>query len=157
MRSGVEKNIPAGDESDAVSMPFLIDGHNLIPKIPGLSLQDIDDELKLIRLLQDYTRITQTSLEVYFDHAPAGHDRIQQLGRVKVIFVSDKTIADEMIIRRIKSLGPSAQNWTVVTSDRRIQADAKESRAVRLSSEEFARSLMSALEKSRETLPGKEK
>ena len=135
-------------------MPYLIDGHNLIPKIPGLSLRDIDDELKLIQILQDYTRITQASLEVYFDHAPAGYDRIQKLGRVKVIFVSDKTIADEMIIRRIKALGPSAPNWTVVTSDRRIQADAKESRAIRLSSEEFARSLMAALEKSRENPAG---
>lgn len=135
-------------------MPYLIDGHNLIPKIPGLSLRDIDDELKLIQILQDYTRITRSSLEVYFDHAPAGYDRIQKFGRVKVIFVSDKTIADEMIIRRIKSLGPSAPNWTVVTSDRRIQADARESRASRLSSEEFARSLMAALEKSRENPAG---
>ena len=105
MRSGVEKNIAAVNESDTVSMPYLIDGHNLIPKIPGLSLQDIDDELKLIQLLQDYTRITQTTLEVYFDHAPAGHDRTQRLGRVKVIFVSDKTIADEMIIRRVQGVG----------------------------------------------------
>lgn len=129
-------------------MPYLVDGHNLIPKIPGFSLEDPDDELKLIRLLQDYTRITQTSLEVYFDQAPAGYDKTRQMGRVKVIFVSDKTIADEMIIRRIKALGRSAQNWTVVTSDHRIQADAKESRAIRLSSEEFAQKIMSALEKS---------
>ncbi len=129
-------------------MPYLVDGHNLIPKIPGFSLQDPDDELKLIKILQEYTRITQSSLEVYFDHAPAGYDKTRQMGRVKAVFVSDKTIADEMIIRRIKALGRSAQNWTVVTSDRRIQADAKESRAARLSSEEFARHIMSTLEKS---------
>jgi uncharacterized protein len=129
-------------------MPYLVDGHNLIPKIPGISLQDPDDELKLIRILLEYTRITQSSLEVYFDRAPAGYDKTRQLGRVKAVFVSDKTIADEMIIRRIKTLGRSAQNWTVVTSDHRIQADAKESRAIRLSSEEFAQKIMSALEKS---------
>lgn len=135
-------------------MPYLIDGHNLIPKIPGLSLQDVDDELKLIQILQDYSRLTQSSVEVYFDRAPAGYDKTRQLGRVKAIFVSEKTIADEMIIRRIKTLGRSAQNWTVVTSDRRIQADAKESRAIRLSSEEFARILMATLEKGRQGSAG---
>ena len=29
-------------------MPYIIDGHNLIPKIPGIDLQDLDDEQKLI-------------------------------------------------------------------------------------------------------------
>jgi hypothetical protein len=37
----------------------------------------------------------------------------------------------------------------VVTSDRRIQADAKESRAKSMSSEEFAQKLVSTLEKER--------
>lgn len=126
-------------------MPYLIDGHNLIPKLPGFSLQDPDDEEKLIRLLQNFTRIKQTTLEVYFDRAPVGQDKTKQLGRVKVIFVSEKTIADERIIRRIKSLGNSARNWTLVTSDRRIQADARESRVGRMESDAFAQELMTTL------------
>ena len=31
-------------------MPYLIDGHNLIPKM-GLKLADLDDEMQLIELL----------------------------------------------------------------------------------------------------------
>jgi predicted RNA-binding protein with PIN domain len=130
-------------------MPYIIDGHNLIPKIPGINLQDLDDEQKLIDLLQDYARVSQVSLEVYFDRAPAGQAKTTQRGRVKVIFVTDKTIADERIIRRIRTLGNSASNWVVVTSDRRIQADAKESRAKSMSSEEFANMVAITLEKDR--------
>jgi len=35
-------------------MPFLIDGHNLIPHIRGLSLSQLDDELALLDLLNNY-------------------------------------------------------------------------------------------------------
>ncbi len=130
-------------------MPYIIDGHNLIPKIPGIDLQDLDDEQKLIDLLQEYARVNQDALEVYFDRAPSGHATSQQKGRVKVIFVTDKTIADERIIKRIRTLGNSATDWVVVTSDRRIQADAKESRAKSMSSEEFSQKLARTLEKER--------
>lgn len=130
-------------------MPYIIDGHNLIPKIPGINLHDLDDEQKLIDLLQDYARVGQVSLEVYFDRAPVGRAKTTQRGRVKVIFVTDKTIADERIIKRIRTLGNSASNWVVVTSDRRIQADAKESRAKSMSSEEFANMLEITLEQDR--------
>ena len=37
-------------------MGYLIDGHNLIPKIPGMSLRMEDDEQELIQLLQDFSR-----------------------------------------------------------------------------------------------------
>jgi uncharacterized protein len=130
-------------------MPFIIDGHNLIPKIPGINLQDLDDEQKLIDLLQEYARINQDNLEVYFDRAPVGQAKTIQKGRLKIVFVTEKTIADERIIKRIRTLGNSATNWVVVTSDRRIQADSKESRARSMSSEEFAQKLANTLEKER--------
>ena len=38
-------------------MPYLIDGHNLIPKVAGLSLKAVDDEMQLIELLQEFCRI----------------------------------------------------------------------------------------------------
>jgi hypothetical protein len=37
-------------------MPYLIDGHNLIPKIPGMNLGDVDDETQLIEMLQEFCR-----------------------------------------------------------------------------------------------------
>ncbi len=130
-------------------MPYIIDGHNLIPKIPGINLQDMDDEQKMIDLLLEYARISQDTLEVYFDRAPLGQAKTKQKGRVKVIFVTEKTIADERIIKRIRTLGKVASNWVVVTSDRRIQADAKESRAKSMSSEEFAQKLAKTLDEER--------
>ena len=128
-------------------MPYIIDGHNLIPKIPGISLQDIDDEDKLVKLLQDFARVSQTSIEVYFDKAPPGFAATKQFGRVKAIFVSDKTIADERIIKRIRLMGKSAKNWTVVTSDRMIMTNVKAVHAQLLSSEDFARKLARGFEK----------
>jgi hypothetical protein len=38
-------------------MPFLVDGHNLIPKLQGLTLEEIDDEVHLIELLQTYAGV----------------------------------------------------------------------------------------------------
>ena len=128
-------------------MPYLIDGHNLIPRVPGLSLEDMDDELKLIRLLQDYARVARTTVEVYFDNAAPGHVGSKQLGRVKAIFVSSQTIADERIIRHIKALGSGVKSWVVVSSDRRIQVEAKACRAGLMESHDFARQMMSVLAK----------
>jgi uncharacterized protein len=127
-------------------MPFLIDGHNLIPHMPGMSLQDLDDETKLIQVLQEYSRIAQTNLEVYFDRAAPGHIGTRQLGRIKVVFVSSRIIADEQIIKRIRSLGNSIKNWVVVTSDQRIQVEAKAVRAGVMGSDDFARKMTNTLE-----------
>jgi len=37
-------------------MPYLIDGHNLIPFMHGMSLDQLDDELRLIDFLEAYFR-----------------------------------------------------------------------------------------------------
>ena len=52
-------------------MPILIDGHNLIGRLPAISLQDPDDEDKLVRLLKSYQARTGKSLTVVFDAGPA--------------------------------------------------------------------------------------
>lgn len=38
---------------------ILIDGHNLIPKIHGLSLKMLDDEMELIQILSEYARLSR--------------------------------------------------------------------------------------------------
>jgi predicted RNA-binding protein with PIN domain len=80
-------------------------------------------------------------VEVYFDGAPAGQAGIRGMGTVKAHFVSAGTTADDAIRRRLKKMGRSAKNWTVVSSDRQVQAEARAARAEVLSSEEFARLL----------------
>ena len=51
---------------------LVIDGHNLVPKIPGLSLHEVDDEERLLALLQAYARAKRKKIEVFFDGAPPG-------------------------------------------------------------------------------------
>jgi hypothetical protein len=126
-------------------MPFLIDGHNLIPRI-GLRLDSLDDELELIRLLQEYCRLSRSQAEVYFDNAPAGQPAKQKHGAVTAYSVRRPDIADEAIRRRIMRLGASAKNWTVVSSDRCVQAEARSAKAKVLSSDEFARQVRLTLQ-----------
>ena len=119
-------------------MPTLIDGHNLIPKL-GLSLRSLDDEMQLVARLQEFCRAERKkSLEVYFDGAPAGQVGTRKMGLVTAHFVRLGATADSAIRARLKTLGRAARNWTVVTSDRQVQADAHSAGAAVVSSEAFA-------------------
>ncbi len=119
-------------------MPYLIDGHNLIPKIPGLSLQQMDDEMHLVELLQEFCRRQRKQLEVFFDNAPAGSQRARTYGLVTARFVRQDLTADEAIRGRLNRLGRQARNWTVVSSDQSVQTSARAAQAHFLSSESFA-------------------
>jgi hypothetical protein len=121
-------------------MPYLIDGHNLIPKV-GLRLDLIDDELQLVGMLQEYGRTARKGIEVYFDGAPAGRAGSKRYGRVTAHFVSERSTADAAIEGRLKALKGEARNWTVVSSDQKVLAAARSARAATETSEEFARRL----------------
>jgi len=118
-------------------MPYLIDGHNLIPKL-GLRLDSMEDEMELVAILQEYCRLSRKSLEVYFDGAPAPHAGTRRLGAVTAHFVRLGSSADHAIRMRLKALGKGAKNWTVVTSDRQVQAEARAVQAEVVSSDSFA-------------------
>jgi predicted RNA-binding protein with PIN domain len=124
-------------------MPFLIDGHNLIPKM-GLRLDAMEDEKELVTLLQEYCRLTRKTVEVYFDGAPVPHAGTRKLGSVIAHFVKLGDSADNAIRRRLKALGKGAKNWTVITSDRQVQAEAHTAQAEVMSSESFASLLRAA-------------
>lgn len=124
-------------------MPYLIDGHNLIGKLPGLRLDDLDDEKKLVEILEDFCRQARKEADVYFDNAWPGGSRAHVIGRVTARFVRAGETADAAIARHLKRLGNEAANWTVVTSDNQVRAAAKSARARLLSSEEFAQILSS--------------
>lgn len=125
-------------------MPYLIDGHNLIPKL-GLRLDEPDDELELVRLLQDFARVRRQQVEVYFDGAPAGQAGMRKLGTVKAHFVRQGQTADSAIRRRLESMGKAAKNWVVVSSDHEVQSAAKVNQAGFIRSEEFVTQMRAAL------------
>jgi uncharacterized protein len=125
-------------------MPYLIDGHNLIPKL-GLRLDSMEDESELVALLQEYCRLTRRSgMEVYFDGAPAVHAGTRKMTPIIAHFVPLGSSADEAIRKRLRTLGRSARNWTVITSDRQVQTDARAAQAEVISSETFAALLKEA-------------
>ncbi len=130
-------------------MPYLIDGHNLIPKIRGLALGEVDDELQLIELLQEYCRRQRKEAEVFFDNAPAGQPRARNYGLLVARFIREGVTADEAIRAKLSRLGKEARNWTVVSSDREVQSSARAARAQVLPSETFAQMLMQALSEDR--------
>jgi hypothetical protein len=126
-------------------MPVIVDGHNLIPKIPGLSLSDLDDEIKLVEILQDFCRIRRLEIICYFDKAPHGHPRVQHFGPVTARFARPGKTADEEIKDHLLRLGRGARQWTVVSSDASIQTAARAARARIVTSDAFLREIEAAL------------
>src|SRR5512143_2856791 len=126
-------------------MPYLIDGHNLIPKL-GMRLDELDDELELMERLNEFCRLSRRGqVEVYFDNAPAGSQEMRKSGLVTAHFIRRPFIADQAIRHRLQRLGRAARNWSVVSSDHQVQADARSTGASVISSEEFARTVVETL------------
>lgn len=106
-------------ENLLITMPYLIDGHNLIGQLPDISLDDPNDEALLVQKLTGFVARTRQKCVVVFDSGlPGGESRLSTHG-VKVIFASHLTNADQVLLERIKKCG-HPQAWTVVSSDHHI-------------------------------------
>lgn len=121
---------------------LIIDGHNLIPKIPGWSLRAIDDEERLIRELQRFASLRGRQIEVFFDGAPPGYSGERMYGGIRAHFVLQGRTADEAIRKFVAAMGKSARGVRVVTSDRQVQAEVRALGAAVITSEDFARQLL---------------
>ena len=121
---------------------LLIDGHNLIGQTPGLSLADPNDEQKLIVMLRRYAARKQARIVVVFDSGTASHagGRSRELsgGNVTAIFAGSHTIADRILMERIRELKQTG-DWVVVFSDREVQQAAQQRKMNVWSSADFAR------------------
>jgi predicted RNA-binding protein with PIN domain len=133
-----------GNNFLAREMSLLIDGHNLIGKLPGFRLSDENDEMRLVELLQVYCRVKQRNVTVFFDNAAPGYGGQKRYGRVTAVFVLRGRPADDAIIARLRQAGRKARNLTVVSSDGRILAQARSSQAKGVASEVFADELLDA-------------
>ena len=122
----------------SLKMPYLIDGHNLIPHMRGLSLQQIDDEQALIERLQGYFQHLRRKAVIYFDRAQPGN-HVQTHGAfLNVHYVPLPSDADSAILHHLKKLGAEARNWFVVSSDLAVQRGARQAGARVISSSAFA-------------------
>ena len=122
-------------------MPYLIDGHNLIGRLPDISLDDPNDEAQLVQKLAGFTARTRKRCVVVFDNGLPGGESSMSTRAVKVIFAaSHYTTADRVMMARIRK-ERDAVAWTVVSSDNEVLDAARRYHMKTLTSAEFARLL----------------
>lgn len=129
--------------SKILNMIFLIDGHNLIGKMPDISLTDVDDEEKLLNHLQNWAAGSrQRRLHVVFDAGKfSGQASSKSEGNLRVEFVKRGRTADSRIIQIIKE-AKNPKEHILVTSDREIIFVARQRRITQMSSSAFVRQMI---------------
>ena len=129
-------------------MHYLIDGHNLIGRMPDISLDDPQDEVELVLRLRSWSaRSRKRRVTVVFDHGlPGGQDRGLSTGKVNVVFASAGSSADSILLARIHGV-KNPREYTLVTSDNVIIDAAGAKRMPVLRSEEFVPKLAPGLQK----------
>lgn len=118
-------------------MPYMIDGHNLIGQLPDISLDDPNDEAELVQKLIGFAARTGKQCVVVFDYGlPGGKSRMSTRA-VQVVFASQRSSADRVMLERIGKIKDPRQ-WTVVSSDHEVLETAKTRKMRTLTSAEFA-------------------
>lgn len=119
-------------------MHYLIDGHNLIGKLPDIKLSDADDEIRLLLRLKSWVSGgQQRQVTVVFDGVGAGGVAHRLSSKaITVIFAPGEKTADDLLIKRLQGLRNPHQ-YTLVSSDRRILDAAQIARIKHLTSERF--------------------
>ena len=119
-------------------MHYIIDGHNLIAKLPDLSLGEEHDELELALKLKSWASANRKrTVTVVFDKGmPGGTARMLSNRDVTVIFAPYGQTADSLLIARIKQV-KNPPEYTLVSSDQQIMAVAKKRKMPQILSEEF--------------------
>jgi uncharacterized protein len=119
-------------------MHYIIDGHNLIGKMPDISLEDPDDEVRLVMRLKSWLGESKRRDVTLFFDGGAGSGQLNRLsGRnIKVIFAPPQQTADALIVRHLKKLS-NLREYVLVTSDREIIRAAESLRLRFMLSEEF--------------------
>ena len=122
-------------------MPYLIDGHNLIGKMPDIHLKDLDDETALIEYLEIFFKKIRKKAIIFFDRGQPGGNNQISLAFVQARFVLQPEIADQAIINFLRSKRGEAHNFTVISSDNAVRSTAKHIGARLMKSQEFIRFL----------------
>lgn len=116
---------------------IIIDGHNLVPKVPGLKLSDSEDENALVEVVKEYCRLSRTQAELFFDGSPAQGNPAKKYGLVNVHFIRKGLTADDAIINFTRQHYRPNAPLTVISSDHRVQNAVRSVGAEAQSSEAF--------------------
>jgi predicted RNA-binding protein with PIN domain len=119
---------------------YIIDGNNLIGKIPELwNLQKIDKQasrIRLVGLLNGFFGQKNVKVSLHFDGFPGN---AIPSGRIKIKYSNNQT-ADDKIKEEI-DLSRNPKVIAVVSSDNSVYDYARVNSCVRIKSEEFAKQL----------------
>ncbi len=116
---------------------YLIDGHNLIGQLDDISLDDPNDEAKLVQKLIGFSARMKKKCVVIFDQGITGGRSRMSTGTVEVIFASARSNADKVMIERIKD-AKNVDEWVVVSNDREVLEAARLRKMKVLKSKDFA-------------------
>lgn len=106
-------------------MLILVDGHNVIGRWPAVSLDDPDDEVRLVERLRAYRAHTGHRVVVFFDQGvPAGWDRTISTPGVQVVFARPGVPADRLIVARLRRVR-DRQGVMVVSDDAEVVRAAR--------------------------------
>lgn len=136
---------------------FVIDGHNLIPKVPGIRLQDVEDENRLIEMINEFCRLSRSQVELFFDGAPLPGQPAKKTGLVHPHFVRKGLSADDAISEYVRMHQNPGNLLIVVSSDHRVTAAAKRAGCEVLTSETFAAEMRRVFSSPRATQELREK
>lgn len=118
-------------------MIYLIDGHNVIGQLPDISLDDPNDEAILVQKLISFSARTKHRCVVVFDHGVPGGTSRMSTRDVQVVFSSQRSNADRVMIERIGKI-PDPLQWIVVSSDNDVLGAARGRKMQTLRSDAFA-------------------
>jgi predicted RNA-binding protein with PIN domain len=124
-------------------MPFIFDGHNLIGKMPGLRLDDPDDERKLVMLLRGYLRRVKKKGTVVFDRGAFAELPSLSNRDLTVRFARPPRTADDVIVDLVRQ-EQNPRGLTVVTSDRRVSDLARQAGAAVQDAAAFVQVMLAA-------------
>jgi predicted RNA-binding protein with PIN domain len=137
-------------------MPYLIDGHNLIGRFPGIELEDPEDERKLLEVLIVFARHSRHKVVIFFDRGMPGAGPLFQAGRmVTAHFIPPPQKADDAIFNFLRGR-KDARGYTVVSSDSEVRDRARRAGAKVVPSEEFARQVLALARKGEKEKPSDE-
>jgi len=123
---------------------YLIDGHNLIGQglIPGISLEQEDDEARLVMWLRARQPNLRQKMTVIFDGGiPGGASLALSGGGVTAIFAARRrSNADKVILARVRDAMP-VSNLIVVTNDGVLRQAVRSLGAQVMRADEFVQRL----------------
>lgn len=127
---------------------YIIDGYNLIHKMPDLK-NLLNDDLEgardgLMQRLSSFRQATNAKITVVFDGASSILQHPSSFGGMKMIFSKYPEKADPVIKRMVDE--QHDENLYIVTSDREIQNYAKLYSVQSISSQNFISEMHSAIQ-----------